>query len=123
VLLVTLTNSAREISRQSYDDRDSYAQPNKAYPYLRVFMALSSAIGSNSRLFTLHVLNRLTPKNVQRRRAVSPLKIKIASKHMRVKIYTNYLFSLLIMCGSFTCFGITLPSLQSVPSAFLEMVN
>jgi hypothetical protein len=32
-----------------------------------------------------NVLNPLTPKDLQRRRAVSPLKIKIPSKNMREK--------------------------------------
>jgi hypothetical protein len=54
---------------------------------------------------------------------VSPLKIKIPSKIMREKpINTNYSFSLLCMIAP-TCFGITLPSSGSVPSAFQEMLN
>jgi hypothetical protein len=35
----------------------------------------------------------------------------------------NYSFSLLIMYGTPTCFGITLPSSGCVPSAFWEMLN
>jgi hypothetical protein len=56
---------------------------------------------------------------------VSPLKIKIPSKNMREKptntpvIHSVYL---LIMVAP-TCFGITLPSSGSVPSAFWEMMN
>jgi hypothetical protein len=37
-------------------------------------------------VMTMHsivLVNRLTPKDLQRRRAVSPLKIKIPSKNMR----------------------------------------
>jgi hypothetical protein len=47
------------------------------------------------------LINPLTPNDVQRRRAVSPLKIKIPSKNMREETnkYTNYLFNLLIMYG------------------------
>jgi hypothetical protein len=69
--------------------------------------------------------NPLTPNNWQRRRAVSPLNTKIPSKNMREKptntpiIHTVY--ELCMVAPS--CFGITLPSSGSVPSAFWEMLN
>jgi CRISPR/Cas system CMR-associated protein Cmr1 (group 7 of RAMP superfamily) len=47
------------------------------------------------------LLNHLTPKGLKRRRAVSPLKIKIHSKNMREKLTnTPISFSLLIIYGS-----------------------
>jgi hypothetical protein len=54
---------------------------------------------------------------------VNPLKIKISVKIcVKTKKYTNYSFNLLIMYGAPTCFGITLPSSGSVPSAIWEML-
>jgi hypothetical protein len=50
-------------------------------------------------------INPLTPKDLQRRRAVRPLKIKIPSKNMRKnQQINNYLFILLIMYGIFYMF-------------------
>jgi hypothetical protein len=44
--------------------------------------------------------NPLTPNDLQRRRAASPLKIKTAVKYARkTNKYTNYSFSLLIIYG------------------------
>jgi hypothetical protein len=65
-------------------------------------------------------INPLTPNDLKRRRAVSPLKIKIPSKNMREKptdtpiIHSGYLLCMVAP----TCFGITLPFSGSVPSAF-----
>jgi hypothetical protein len=65
----------------------------------------------NSLALENSVINPLTPNDLQRRRAVSPLKIKIPSKNTREKptntpiIHSAY-------------FGITLPSSGSVPYAF-----
>jgi hypothetical protein len=38
-----------------------------------------------SKTFTLRIINPSTPNDLQRHRAVSPLKIKIPSKNMREK--------------------------------------
>jgi hypothetical protein len=43
---------------------------------------MSQIAGSN---FACDVINPLTPNDLQRRRAVNPLKIKIPSKNMREK--------------------------------------
>jgi hypothetical protein len=51
------------------------------------------------------VFNPLTPNDLKRRQAVSPLKLKIPNKNMREnKKCNNYSFSLLIMYGSFYMF-------------------
>jgi hypothetical protein len=63
--------------------------------------------------------NPLTPHYLQRRREVSPLKIETPSKNMREKsTNTPIILSVyeLYMVAP-TCFGITLPSSGSVPSA------
>jgi hypothetical protein len=50
---------------------------------------------------TVTIFNPLTPKDLKRRRAVRPLKIKILSRNMHEKPTSiNYSFSLLIMYGS-----------------------
>jgi hypothetical protein len=56
---------------------------------------------------------------------VSPLKIKIPSKNMGEKpTNATIIHSLYLLCMvAPTCFGITLPSSESVPSAFREMLN
>jgi hypothetical protein len=62
-----------------------------------------------------NIINRLKPNDLQRRRAVSSLKIKIPSINMREKpTNTPIFYCLLIICMvALTCFGITLPSLGS----------
>jgi hypothetical protein len=69
-------------------------------------------------LYAIKHINPLMSNDLQRRRAVSPLKIKIPSKNMCEKTnkYTNYSFNLLIVVAP-TYFGITLPSSGSVPGA------
>jgi hypothetical protein len=64
--------------------------------------------------------NPLTPNDLQRRRAVSPLKMKIPSKNMREKpTNVTIIHSVHYLCMvSTTCFGITLPSSGSVSGAF-----
>jgi hypothetical protein len=56
---------------------------------------------------------------------VSPLKIKIPGKNMREKPNnTPIIHSAYSLCMvAPTCFGITLPSLGSIPNAFREMLN
>jgi hypothetical protein len=56
---------------------------------------------------------------------VSPLKIKIPSKNMHEKpTNTPIIHSVYWLCMvAPTCFGITLPSSGSIPSAFWEMLN
>jgi hypothetical protein len=65
-------------------------------------------------------VNPLTPNDLQRCRAVIPLKIKIPSKNMREKpTNTPIIHSVYKLCMvASTCFGITLPTSGSVPSAF-----
>jgi hypothetical protein len=66
------------------------------------------------------LINPLTPNDLQRRRAVSPLKIKIPRKNKHEKpTNTPIIHSIYLLCMvAPTCFGITLPSSGSFPSAF-----
>jgi hypothetical protein len=66
-------------------------------------------------------INPFTPNDLYRRRALSALKIKIPSKNMREKpTNTPIIHSVHQLCMvAPTCFGITLPSSGSVPSACL----
>jgi hypothetical protein len=70
--------------------------------------------------FIISTINPLTPNNLYRCRAVSPLKIKIPSKNMREKpTNTPIIHSVYYLCMvASTCFGITLPSSGSIPIAF-----
>jgi hypothetical protein len=70
-------------------------------------------------------INPLTPNDLQRRHAVSPLKIKIPSKNLFEKsTNTPIIHSVHELCMvAATCFDITLPSSRSIPSAFWEMFN
>jgi hypothetical protein len=71
-------------------------------------------------LITCASINPLTPNDLQRRRAVNLLNIKIPSKNTHEKstntpiIYSVYYIRMVAP----RCFGITLPSSGSVPSAF-----
>jgi hypothetical protein len=69
---------------------------------------------------TTTCLNPLTPNDLQRRGAVSPLKIKIPSKNMREKpTNATIIRSVYQLCMvAPTCFGITISSSGSVRSAF-----
>jgi hypothetical protein len=68
----------------------------------------------------IDAVNPLTPNDLKRRRAVSPLKIKIPSTNMREKPTNTTIIHSVYYLGMVapTCFGITLPSSGSVPSAF-----
>jgi hypothetical protein len=64
--------------------------------------------------------NPLMLNDLYRRHAVSPLKIQIPSKNMSEKpTHTTIIPSVYQLCMvAPTCFGITLPSSGSIPSAF-----
>jgi hypothetical protein len=70
-------------------------------------------------------INPLTPNDLWRRCAVSPLKIKNPSKNMREKpTNTPIIHSVYWLCMvAPTYFGITFTSSGSVPSAFWDMLN
>jgi hypothetical protein len=70
-----------------------------------------SNIRSNNFETSVLSFNPLTPNDLQKRRAVSPLKIKIPSKNMCENPTNTIIHSVYSLCMvAPTCFGITLPS-------------